>query len=189
MRLAAFLFALVLPVAASAASVNLPARPAPTPVDKLFERLAQASSPEEAKPIEEQIEALFLQSSSPTVDLLMARAAASEQTQDLETARKLLNSIVVLAPDYAEGWRRLGTLQALGGDDAGAMISLERAVFGSRNGRSSSASAPTATGTMTVNSPLRPKSVAGAYFNDWNIQRKYHSGRMPAGAGAKTSAL
>ena len=128
MRLAAFLFALVLPVAASAASVNLPARPAPTPVDKLFERLAQASSPEEAKPIEEQIEALFLQSSSPTVDLLMARAAASEQTQDLETARKLLNSIVVLAPDYAEGWRRLGTLQALGGDDAGAMISLERAV-------------------------------------------------------------
>ncbi len=98
------------------------------PVDVLFAELAQARSPEEAKPIEDQIEAIFQQSGSATIDLLMSRAAAAEKTQDLDTARKLLNDIVQIAPGYAEGWRRLGELEALSNDDTGAMLALQKAV-------------------------------------------------------------
>ena len=54
MRLAAFLLALMLPVAAWAAP--------PKPLDALFAQLHAAGSPEDAKPIEEQILALFRQS-------------------------------------------------------------------------------------------------------------------------------
>jgi tetratricopeptide (TPR) repeat protein len=129
MHFAVFTFALIVPAAAVAAvPASLPLKAAPTSIDKLFSQLAQASSSEEAKPIEDKIEAQFLQSQSPTVDLLMTRAAASEQAQDMKTARTLLNSIVTIAPDYAEGWRRLGNLQAAQNDDAGAMLSLQRAV-------------------------------------------------------------
>ena len=38
-------------------------------------------------------------------------------------------------------------------------------------------------------SPGMPAILAGRYFSAWNIQRKYHSGRMPAGAGANGIGL
>ena len=38
-------------------------------------------------------------------------------------------------------------------------------------------------------SPGMPAISAGRYFRTWNIERKYHSGRMPAGAGANGSAF
>ena len=39
-----------------------------------------------------------------------------------------MNSVTLVAPDYAEGWRARAALQAAGGDDAGAMVSLQKAV-------------------------------------------------------------
>ena len=43
-------------------------------LERLYTSLAQARDPEAAKPYEATIEALWLQSGSPTVDLLMTRA-------------------------------------------------------------------------------------------------------------------
>jgi Flp pilus assembly protein TadD len=117
-----FLFALAfLLIPASAAA-------APKPVDALFSALAKTSSPEDAKPIEEQIEALFQQSGSPSVDLLMARAASAVQGGDADTAKKLLASITSIAPDFAEGWHSRAQVQAATGDDEGAMVSLQKTV-------------------------------------------------------------
>ena len=77
MRTPALMFALFLPLAAQAA--HAPSQPvAKPPLETLFGQLGQADSPEDAKPIEERIGAIFLQSGSPSVDLLMTRTAAAK---------------------------------------------------------------------------------------------------------------
>lgn len=101
---------------------------APSEQDKLFAQLKQAASPEEAHPIERKLDALFRVSGSPTVDLLMTRAKAALAARDKSISRKLLDSVTKVAPNYAEGWRARAALQAAGGDDSGAMVSLQKAV-------------------------------------------------------------
>jgi tetratricopeptide (TPR) repeat protein len=120
MRFAAFLFAVMLPATVWAAP--------PRPLDALFAQLHAAPSPEDAKPIEEQIRALFRQSGSPSVDLLMARAAAAEAAGDKDTARQLVDAVTNIASNYAEGWHQRGLLQNKAGDDTGAMMSLQKAI-------------------------------------------------------------
>lgn len=125
-------FAAVSAILSSAAAAPPPKPPAkavaPSEIDRLFGALSKASSEEEAKPIEEKILAAFEHSGSPTVDLLMTRAAASLQGGDADTAKKLLSAITDIAPDFAEGWHQRGILQAASGDDEGAMFCLEKAV-------------------------------------------------------------
>jgi tetratricopeptide (TPR) repeat protein len=120
MRVAAFLLAVMLPATAWAA----PAKP----LNALFAQLHAAPSPEDAKPVEEQIRALFRQSGSPSVDLLMARAAAAEAVGDKDTARQLVDAVTNIASNYAEGWHQRGLLQNKAGDDTGAMMSLQKTI-------------------------------------------------------------
>jgi len=109
-------------------------RPAHSPsvkvseIDKLFTALSHVASEQEAKPIEEKIAVTFLHSNSPTVSLLMARAAASVQSGDADTARKLFGSVNDIAPDYAEAWHQRAILQAESGDDQGAIFCLQKTV-------------------------------------------------------------
>jgi tetratricopeptide (TPR) repeat protein len=108
------------------------AKPAPQshkPVlEELFARLAKAQSPEEARPVEDEIAALFAQSGSASVDLLMARGAAALAGGDDDTARKLFDAVTDIAPKFAEGWHQKAQMQADAGDDEGAMVSLQEAV-------------------------------------------------------------
>lgn len=99
-----------------------------TQVDRWFQDLARAESPDEAKPIEDKIETAFRQSGSPSVDLLMTRAKEAVSAADTRTAATIIGSVTKLAPHYAEGWRLRATLEAAGGNDGAAMISLQRAV-------------------------------------------------------------
>jgi predicted Zn-dependent protease len=108
---------------------SAPAAPRTVPqLDTLFGQLAKAGSDEEAKPIEDRILALFLESDSASTDLLMTRAATALAANDMDTAQQLLNVITKVAPDYAEGWHQRGKLQALAGDDEGAILSLQKSV-------------------------------------------------------------
>jgi Flp pilus assembly protein TadD len=126
--------AAVLASVCSAGAASPPHGPRPAPpaanaqLETLFRQLSRASSEDEAKPIETEILTLFLQSGSPSVDLLMTRAASALGGGDTRTARKLLDAITTVAPDFAEGWHQRGKLQADAGDDEGAMISLQKAV-------------------------------------------------------------
>lgn len=129
MRFAPFLIALMLPLAAHAASAPWAHPAAKSTLETLFGQLAQAPSPEEAKPIEEKIGALFMQSGSASVDLLMSRAAAAQAAGDRDTARKLVDAVTDVAPNYAEGWHSRAGLQRASGDDSGAMVSLERVIL------------------------------------------------------------
>jgi len=125
MRKAALIFFLLCTPAFAA---QKPATP-PTPEQKLtelFGQLQQVQEPEDAKPIETQIQNLFLQSGSPTIDLLMVRAQAALNANNLGVARKLIDAITRIAPNFAEGWHRLAALQSQAKDDRGAMLSLQK---------------------------------------------------------------
>ncbi len=124
---------LVLLLAAAVAAA--PHKPAPhgsaphrPPLEALFAQLKAAQSTEEAKPIEDRIFAIFLESGSPSVDLLMTRAAAAQESGDDATARKLFDSVVAIAPNFAEAWHERAILQVDSGDDEGALLSLQKAV-------------------------------------------------------------
>jgi tetratricopeptide (TPR) repeat protein len=101
---------------------------AATPLDALFAQLHAAASPQEAKPLEQQILAEFARSGSPSVDLLMTRAASAEASGDKDVARKLYDAVTAIAPNYAEGWHKKGLMQSDAGDDEGAIVSLQKAV-------------------------------------------------------------
>lgn|SRR3569832_398551 len=124
MRSAAFLFALLLPVSAMAATT-----PTPPSLDDLFGQLKRAGSTEDAKPIEDKIGGIFLQSGSPSVDLLMTRAGAALAAGDKDTAKQLIEAINGVAPNYAEGWHARANLQRTLKDDSGAIASLERTIL------------------------------------------------------------
>src|SRR5580704_13315339 len=97
-------------------------------LDVLFGALGRTRGPEDAKPIEEQILAHFLVSGSPSIDLLMNRAAAALTGGDKPDARRLLDAVTNIAPSYAEGWHQRGKMQAEEGEDGGAIISLNKTV-------------------------------------------------------------
>ena len=109
-------------------SVALATGPKPSEEDKLFTQLKKADSPEAARPIEEKIGGLFRSSGSASVDLLMSRVGTALGQADNGTARKLIEAVTRLAPDYAEGWRMRAHMQRAANDDAGAMISLQKTV-------------------------------------------------------------
>ena len=119
-KLALFATLCLLPLAAQAA---------PSEEDKLFAQLKAADSAETAKPIEEKLTELFRVSGSPSVDLLMSRAGAALSQADNGTAHALIEAVTRVAPRYAEGWRMRAHMQQAGGDDIGAMISLQRTVI------------------------------------------------------------
>src|SRR5437016_1818760 len=102
MRKFLFLFVLLPGMALAASSEE----------DKLFAELRAADTPETAHPIEQKLDGLFKVSGSPSIDLLMTRAKAALGGADTGTARKLLDAVTKVAPDYAEGWRARATMQA-----------------------------------------------------------------------------
>ena len=97
-------------------------------LDKLMPKLAKAGSPEAAKPIETEVLTLFSQSGSPSIDLLMVRAAAAAHAGDADTSAKLLESVTDIAPGFAEAWHVRGMMAAAADDDKTAIIYLNRAI-------------------------------------------------------------
>lgn len=79
-------------------------------LEDLFGRLSGAGDEESAKLIAEAIEKIWMRSGSDTVDLLMQRSAQLVQNDKLDTALDILDSVVAIAPDYAEGWNQRATV-------------------------------------------------------------------------------
>lgn len=111
------------------------AKPAPPPpldreamLAELYVHLAQAPDAEQATPIAETIEGVWLNSGSDTVGLLMGRSLKAINEQHNELALKLLDAVVELAPDYAEGWNRRAYVYYLQSDFEHAIGDLRRAL-------------------------------------------------------------
>ena len=78
--------------------------------DTLYEALAKSPNQAIAKIVEAKIEALNLQSGSATADLLMVRARSMIEAKDSKLAFELLDSVVEIAPNFAEARAQRATL-------------------------------------------------------------------------------
>lgn len=95
-------------------------------LDALFDRLSRASNERRADRIARHIMRRLSQSGSPTVDLLMTRATLAMQARELTKALDLLDGVVRLAPDFAEGWNRRATVHFMTGDFGRSMADIEQ---------------------------------------------------------------
>jgi tetratricopeptide (TPR) repeat protein len=95
-------------------------------LDFLFGALKAAPDENSAKHVEARIWALWLQTPSDTAALLMMRAKAAMDTQQMDTALKLLDAVVKLRPDYVEAWNRRATLYYLKDDYAHSLQDIEQ---------------------------------------------------------------
>jgi tetratricopeptide (TPR) repeat protein len=121
-----FFFALA---AASAAASDAP-QSKPTPdvqakssietVDELFDRLAKADDEDEAAGIVGALEAMWMRSGSDTGELLASRALGAFAAQDYSLALSLLDTVVAVDPDWAEGWNERATVRFHAGDAMGS---------------------------------------------------------------------
>src|SRR5881628_1244900 len=73
-------------------------------LDFLFGALKAAPDEASAKHVEARIWAFWMQTPSDTAALLMTRAKAAMDAQNVDIALKLLDSVVKLRPDYVEAW-------------------------------------------------------------------------------------
>jgi tetratricopeptide (TPR) repeat protein len=92
---------------------KLPRVPRGQDIEFLFGALKAAPNADAAKAVEGRIWALWMISPSDTATLLMSRVRRAVEVKNLDLAVQLLDSIVVLRPDYAEAWNRRATLHYL----------------------------------------------------------------------------
>jgi tetratricopeptide (TPR) repeat protein len=111
---------------------DAPAKLPKVPADKtrgldfLFGALKAAPDEASAKHVEARIWAIWLQTPSDTVSLLMTRAKTAMESQNTDVALKLLDAVVKLRPDYVEGWNRRATLYYLRNDYARSLADIEQ---------------------------------------------------------------
>lgn len=97
-------------------------------LERLFQLLSGVRTMPEAMDIEGQITAIWLKSGSETVDVLMARAQSAVEAQDLTIAKKLLDAVVEMRPEYAEVWYRRAELLLLMDSQQEAASDLSKAL-------------------------------------------------------------
>jgi len=95
---------------------------------ELFDRLAKAEDEDEAKGIAGAIERVWLQSGSDTADLLMSRALTATRQREFKLAEELLDKIVIIEPEWAEGWNQRATARFRADDVNGAVSDLGQAL-------------------------------------------------------------
>src|ERR1700680_1197029 len=95
-------------------------------LDFLFGALKAAPDEASAKHVEARIWALWMQTPRDTAALLMMRARAAMDAQQMDIALKLLDAVVKLRPDYVEGWNRRATLYYLQNDYAHSLGDIEQ---------------------------------------------------------------
>lgn len=109
-------------------------------LDRLFEMLHAAASPEAAQKIDQLIWALWLQSGNDEADSLVSLAVVAMQIGDFPLAREHLDAAIALEPDFAEAWNKRATVYFLEGDyahsleDIDVVLSLEPRHFGALSG-------------------------------------------------------
>ena len=94
--------------------------------ERLFERLAGAQTPAEAKLIAEKIERHWQHSGSDTVDLLSRRAATAVTQNDFALAIELLDRMIALKPDWAEAYFQRALVFMLMDDQSRAVADIGR---------------------------------------------------------------
>jgi tetratricopeptide (TPR) repeat protein len=95
-------------------------------LDFLFGALKAAPDEGSAKHVEARIWAIWMQTPSDTAALLMARAKAAMDVQQMDVALKLLDAIIKLRPDWTEAWNRRATLYYLRNDYSRSLADIQQ---------------------------------------------------------------
>ncbi|KAB2686985.1 tetratricopeptide repeat protein [Brucella pseudogrignonensis] len=95
-------------------------------LDKLFADLKRTSDETKARRLTVQINQIWSQSGSATIDLLIQWASAAMLEKRYTSALDFLNEAIALNPDYAEAWNRRATVYFLRNDYAHAMYDINR---------------------------------------------------------------
>jgi len=93
-------------------------------LDKLFWQLKRSAKADEAEKISRQIQGLWAQSGSDTVDLLMQWAEKAIEEMDWAQAMDFLDNVIMLKPEFAEGWMRRASIHIQRHDLTLAMLDL-----------------------------------------------------------------
>ncbi len=95
-------------------------------LQRLYQKLQKAQDRKKADTIEKEIEGIWLESGSHTVNLLMQRALRSQSDNQYKICMHLLNEIVMIAPNYPAGWYRRALIHFNKGDYSLALIDIRR---------------------------------------------------------------
>lgn len=138
LSLVVFLSAVWLPGMASAQSaIGKSSLAAAAPY---LDQLKSATDEAMARMLEARVWASWSQTGNDEVDGLMAKSAVLMQTQSLDEALAVLDTVVAKAPDFAEGWNKRATLLYMMSDynrsmsDIGHVLALEPRHFGALSG-------------------------------------------------------
>lgn len=94
-------------------------------LDKLYAELATAQDEGAARALESAIQSVWLESGSPSIDLLMSRGLDALREDDFDRAYFYFDEVVTLAPGFAEGWNKRATIHYIREDYARALRDIE----------------------------------------------------------------
>jgi tetratricopeptide (TPR) repeat protein len=95
-------------------------------LDELFAKLPENAGSPSGKRIETEILRRFNQSGSDTADLLMAWAVEAMDERNFPLALDVLDQIVMLRPNYAEGWNKRATVYFLMDEYSASLADIRR---------------------------------------------------------------
>lgn len=107
----------------------------------LFDQLQSVESDDAARSIEAQIWNIWYEHPDTAVVLLMRQGRDAMRRQDYPTALRAFDQVVIIDPEFAEGWNARATLYYLTGDfddslsDIDKVLALEPRHFGALSGR------------------------------------------------------
>ncbi|MEQ9836944.1 MAG: hypothetical protein RLN64_09970 [Roseitalea porphyridii] len=97
--------------------------------DRLFAFLARARTEAEARAMEDEIWRHWMRAPDAAAAELMAKAMERRTSYDLAGAVAILDDLVVLAPEWAEGWNQRATIRFMQGDFAGSLADIEETLL------------------------------------------------------------
>ncbi len=109
-------------------------------LDSLFERLQETSDPADAAALQQRIWQIWIESDDQTSSQLMRRGMSAMANGDHEIALDAFDSLVELAPEFAEAWNKRATVYYLLGrldesvSDIQHTLKLEPRHFGALSG-------------------------------------------------------
>ncbi len=95
-------------------------------LDELFSQLKRESNPMKASRIASQIQTQWQNSGSASIDLMMDWASKAMEDKKYSVAADFLDQVIVMKPDYAEGWNRRATLNYVINDYGRAMADIQK---------------------------------------------------------------
>ena len=112
----------------SAVCQPLAAQTADAGVEKALLSALSDAGPAEAQQLERQLQALWSQSGSPAMDLLLKRGRTALENGDVEAAIEHLTALTDHAPEFAEGWHMRASAYFEAGLYGPAVADLEHAL-------------------------------------------------------------